>query len=225
MLLKRTPYRAPRRQQPTEARGYTGLISVLVKARPGMFRGDRVFQGGSSVLFSIIDWKAGIGRVNLLVQNLDKPGMIGFIGTHPGQVSGEYRQHASQPHTGADKAIAIIRVDDEAPEEALQALRGHPRHLVGTAGECCEPQRRLPSAGLPWLLLSIAAATGCRSHITSWFFSKQIPQRSHGRWALRRDFPGGSRTPARLPRFLGRSFAEAEALAPSVISRTCTVMG
>ncbi len=63
------------------------------------------------------------------MQNLDKPGVIGFIGT----TLGDFQVNIANMHLSRsperDKAIAIIRLDEEAPEEALDALRSFPNIL------------------------------------------------------------------------------------------------
>ena len=70
--------------------------------------------------------EAELEGANLLIQNLDKPGTIGFIGTTLGafQVNIANMHLARTPEQ--DRAIAIIRLDNEAPPEALAALQNHP---------------------------------------------------------------------------------------------------
>jgi D-3-phosphoglycerate dehydrogenase len=116
----------------SEARGYTGLISVRVKGKDQeCSAAGTVFPGGEIRLVRFLNYRleAELEGINLLVQNLDKPGMIGFIGT----TLGRFQVNIANMHLSRtperDKAIAIIRVDDEAPEEALQALRNHPSIL------------------------------------------------------------------------------------------------
>ena len=63
---------------------------------------------------------------NLIIQNLDKPGTIGFIGT----TLGAFHVNIANMHLARtpqrDRAVAIVRLDDEAPPEALEALQNHP---------------------------------------------------------------------------------------------------
>jgi D-3-phosphoglycerate dehydrogenase / 2-oxoglutarate reductase len=90
-----------------------------------------VFPGGEIRLVRIISYRleAELEGINLLVQNLDKPGVIGFIGT----TLGDFQVNIANMHLSRsperDKAIAIIRLDEEAPEEALDALRSFPNIL------------------------------------------------------------------------------------------------
>jgi D-3-phosphoglycerate dehydrogenase len=112
----------------SEARGYTGLISVRVQGKDQeCSAAGTVFPGGEIRLVRFINYRleAELEGINLLIQNLDKPGVIGFIGT----TLGNFQVNIANMHLSRtperDKAIAIIRVDDEAPEEALQALRSH----------------------------------------------------------------------------------------------------
>lgn len=116
----------------SEARGYTGLITVRVKGPDQMFSAaGTVFPGGEIRLVRLNDYRleAELEGTNLVVQNLDKPGVIGFIGT----TLGSFQVNIANMHLSRtperDKAIAIIRVDDEAPPEALQALRNFPSIL------------------------------------------------------------------------------------------------
>jgi D-3-phosphoglycerate dehydrogenase len=70
--------------------------------------------------------EAELEGVNLIIQNLDKPGVIGVIGT----TLGRYQVNIANMHLSRtpdkDRAIAIIRIDDEAPAEALDDLLNHP---------------------------------------------------------------------------------------------------
>ena len=90
-----------------------------------------VFPGGEIRLVRFSDYRleAELEGINLLVQNLDKPGMIGFIGS----TLGNYQVNIANMHLSRtperDRAIAIVRLDDEAPQEVLQLLRSHPSIL------------------------------------------------------------------------------------------------
>jgi D-3-phosphoglycerate dehydrogenase len=90
-----------------------------------------VFPGGEIRLVRFIDYRleAELEGINLLVQNLDKPGMIGFIGS----TLGNYQVNIANMHLSRtperDRAIAIVRLDEEAPQEVLQMLRSHPSIL------------------------------------------------------------------------------------------------
>ena len=113
----------------SEARGYTGLITVRVISRnQESSAAGTVFPSGEIRLVRLFNYRleAELEGINLVVQNLDKPGVIGFIGT----TLGSFQVNIANMHLSRtpehDKAIAIIRIDDEAPQEALQVLRSFP---------------------------------------------------------------------------------------------------
>jgi D-3-phosphoglycerate dehydrogenase len=114
----------------SQSRGYTGEITVTaVGARKMQFTATgAVFFGREVRLVRLNDYmlEAGLEGVNLIIQNLDKPGTIGHIGS----TLGEFDVNIADMHlarSGAEqRAIAIIRLDCEAPPEALEALRSHP---------------------------------------------------------------------------------------------------
>ncbi len=70
--------------------------------------------------------EAELEGINLIVQNLDKPGTIGHIGTTLGNFNVNIANMHLARSRGGDKAIAIIRLDNEAPLESLDVLRAHP---------------------------------------------------------------------------------------------------
>jgi D-3-phosphoglycerate dehydrogenase len=110
-------------------KGYTGLITVRVKGKKGESSvAGTVFPGEEVRLVRLNDYplEAELEGINLIIQNLDKPGTIGFIGTTLGtfQVNIANMHLARTPQR--DRAIAIIRLDDEAPPDALEALLNHP---------------------------------------------------------------------------------------------------
>lgn len=113
----------------TEARGYTGEITVRARGTRGESSvAGTVFQGEEIRLVRLNNYRleAELEGVNLLVQNHDKPGTIGFIGT----TLGNFQVNIANMHLSRtperDRAIAIIRLDEEAPAEALDELRRHP---------------------------------------------------------------------------------------------------
>lgn len=112
-----------------ETKGYTGLITVRVKGKTcESSAAGTVLPGEEVRLIRLNDYplESELEGINLLIQNLDKPGTIGFIGT----TLGEFQVNIADMHLARtpqrDRAIAIIRLDDEAPLEAIAALQGHP---------------------------------------------------------------------------------------------------
>jgi D-3-phosphoglycerate dehydrogenase len=117
----------------TESRGYTSKISVRVRGKKGQESSvaGTVLPGDEVRLIQLNNYRleAQLEGNNIIIQNLDKPGTIGFIGTTLGKFNVNIaNMHLSRTEE-KDKAIAIIRVDDEAPPEALDALRSHPNMI------------------------------------------------------------------------------------------------
>lgn len=116
----------------SQSKGYTGEITVKVKGRGEEYSASgAVLQGHEVRLIRLNDYRleAELEGINLIVQNLDRPGMIGFVGT----TLGNFNVNIANMHLARtpekDKAMAIIRVDNEAPAEALEVLRSHPAIL------------------------------------------------------------------------------------------------
>jgi D-3-phosphoglycerate dehydrogenase len=117
----------------TESRGYTSKILVRVRGKKGQESSvaGTVLPGDEVRLIQLNNYRleAQLEGNNIIIQNLDKPGTIGFIGTTLGKFNVNIaNMHLSRTEE-KDKAIAIIRVDDEAPPEALEALRSHPNMI------------------------------------------------------------------------------------------------
>ncbi len=112
----------------SETQGYTGLIRVTAEGRGRKSSATgAVFPGNEIrlVRFHSYRLEAELEGINLIIQNLDKPGVIGFIGTTLGQ----HRLNIANMHLSRTpdhrKAVAIIRLDEEAPPEVLEVLRSH----------------------------------------------------------------------------------------------------
>jgi len=113
----------------SDPRGYLGMITVrtIGKERIASASGT-VFPGEGPRLIRLNDYRleAELEGINLVVQNLDKPGVIGLLGS----TLGDFHVNIANMHLSRtpdrDKAMAIIRIDDEAPIEALERLREHP---------------------------------------------------------------------------------------------------
>ncbi|MGA2026481.1 MAG: phosphoglycerate dehydrogenase [Syntrophobacteraceae bacterium] len=114
----------------SQSRGYTGEITVKVKGcgKEQYSSSGAVFPGREVRLVRLNDYmlEAELEGINLIIQNLDKPGTIGHIGT----TLGNFKVNIANMHLARsrerDRAIAIVRLDNEAPPEALEVLRTHP---------------------------------------------------------------------------------------------------
>ncbi len=116
----------------SQSRGYTGLITVRAKgSQQAWSAAGTVFQHEEIRLVRLNNYRleAELEGVNLIVQNLDKPGTIGAIGTILGNCEVNIANMHLSRTPEKDKAIAIIRIDHEAPREALEALLSHPNIL------------------------------------------------------------------------------------------------
>jgi len=113
----------------SESKGYTGKITLRVKGMGDESSAEGAVLPGEEIrLVRLNNYRleAELEGVNLIIQNFDKPGTIGFIGT----TLGNFQVNIANMHLSRtpqrDRAMAIIRVDEEAPPEALDALRAHP---------------------------------------------------------------------------------------------------
>ena len=116
------------------SRGYTGEITVKVKGcgQEEYSASGAVFPGREIRLVRLNDYmlEAELEGINLIIQNRDKPGTIGHIG----MTLGDFNVNIANMHLARsrdkDRAIAIVRLDNEAPAEALEKLRAHPNILM-----------------------------------------------------------------------------------------------
>ena len=114
----------------SQSRGYTGEITVKVKgcAKEEYSASGAVFPGQEVRLVRLNDYmlEAELEGINLIIHNLDKPGTIGHIGTTLGNFNVNIANMHLARSREKDRAIAIVRLDNEAPPEALEILRTHP---------------------------------------------------------------------------------------------------
>ncbi len=116
----------------SESKGYTGEITVRARGKDEEYSASGTVLPGREIrLVQLNDYRleAELEGINLIIQNLDKPGTIGFIGTTLGDYSVNIANMHLSRTRGRDKAIAIIRLDNETPPEALEALQRHP-HII-----------------------------------------------------------------------------------------------
>jgi D-3-phosphoglycerate dehydrogenase len=64
--------------------------------------------------------------VMLLINNLDRPGFVGALGTMLGQANINIATFHLGRQTAEQDAVAIVGVDQVVPEEILQKLRALP---------------------------------------------------------------------------------------------------
>lgn len=113
----------------SESRGYTGKITVRVRGKNGESSASGAVLPGEEIRLVRLNsyrLEAELEGVNLVIQNMDKPGTIGFIGT----TLGNFQVNIANMHLSRtperDRAMAIIRVDEPAPPEAIEELRKNP---------------------------------------------------------------------------------------------------
>jgi D-3-phosphoglycerate dehydrogenase len=114
----------------SQCRGYTGEITVTVRGpeKEEYSASGAVFPGQGVRLVRLNDYmlEAELEGINLIIQNLDKPGIIGHIGTTLGNFNVNIADMHLARSRDRDRAIAIVRLDNEAPPEALDILLSHP---------------------------------------------------------------------------------------------------
>ncbi len=112
----------------SESRGYTGMITVRVKGK-GLTSSaaGTVFPGEAARLIRLNNYRleAELRGINLVIQNLDRPGTIGTIGSTLGKFDVNIANMHLSRTPERDTAMSIIRLDNEAPADALDALRDH----------------------------------------------------------------------------------------------------
>jgi D-3-phosphoglycerate dehydrogenase len=116
----------------SETGGYTGMITIRAHGTKTVSSASgTVFSGEGPRLIRLNDYRleAELEGINLIVQNLDKPGAIGIMGN----TLGDYQVNIANMHLSRtpqrDKAMAIIRIDNEAPDQAISTLLSHPSIL------------------------------------------------------------------------------------------------
>lgn len=112
----------------SQSKGYTGEITVRAKGKEEEYSVSGAVLQGQIRLVQLNDYRleAELEGINLIIQNLDKPGTIGFIGTTLGDFDVNIADMHLSRTAARDKAMAIIRLDNETPPEALEILRSHP---------------------------------------------------------------------------------------------------
>ena len=110
----------------SEPKGYMGMITVKASGSKGLSSASgTVFPGEGPRLIRLDNYRleAGLEGRNLVIHNMDRPGVIGLIG----HTLGQFQVNIADMHLSRtkekDKAMAIIRIDEEAPDEALDLLR------------------------------------------------------------------------------------------------------
>ena len=116
----------------SDTRGFPGMVMVRVtgKGQVSSARGTVLpGEGPRLILLDTFHLEAKLEGINLIIKNLDKPGVIGLIGS----TLGDFQVNIADMHLSRtparDRAISIIRIDEEAPVEALEKLCQHPNIL------------------------------------------------------------------------------------------------
>jgi len=116
----------------SEVRGYTGLIRVTVEGNGERFiAAGTVLSGKELRLVRLYNYRleTELEGINLIIHNKDKPGMIGFIGSTLGNVQINIANMHLSRIPEKETAIAVVRLDQKAPLEAIEVLRSHPNIL------------------------------------------------------------------------------------------------
>jgi D-3-phosphoglycerate dehydrogenase len=112
----------------SDPRGYPGMITVSAvgKADTSSAAGT-VFPAEGARLIRLNNYRleAELEGINLVVQNMDKPGVIGLLGLTLGNFGINIANMHLSRTPEKDRAMAIIRIDNEAPVEVLETLRNH----------------------------------------------------------------------------------------------------
>jgi D-3-phosphoglycerate dehydrogenase len=110
-----------------------GKLSSLVGVRAHLADGSvRIAEGtlGSDGSARLVKWgdfeiEAHLGGMTLVVTSLDKPGVIGFLGTTLGN-AGVNIAHVHLGVAGGDRAVSVWSLDQEIPAAALDDVRRSP---------------------------------------------------------------------------------------------------
>jgi D-3-phosphoglycerate dehydrogenase len=110
----------------SEARGYTGLITLSVSTDKGQFQvAGTVFPTPECRIVGIDDYRmeASLEGRMLLISNHDRPGVIGFIGT----TLGDHQVNIADMHLSRIRskgtAICLVTLDNPVSPEVLRALK------------------------------------------------------------------------------------------------------
>ena len=109
-----------------EAPEYTFLLEIKMAADEKVKKISGTILGKRGARIVEIDDYALEARPSdkmLIIENEDRPGVIGKIGTLLGQNSINIAHFHLGRAEGTDRALAIINVDNEIPEKVLQELR------------------------------------------------------------------------------------------------------
>ncbi|MCL4468651.1 MAG: phosphoglycerate dehydrogenase [Deltaproteobacteria bacterium] len=105
---------------------FTNLITVKVKAKDGMSKISGAVFGKKHIRLTMIDnfYIEAIPEGHILVlRNIDKPGVIGRLGTYLGTHSINIARMELGRESVGSEAIALLNIDDEPSDEVMQGLR------------------------------------------------------------------------------------------------------
>ena len=113
----------------SEHRGYSGMITVKTVGREQVFTASgTVFPGEGARLIRLNNYRleTKLEGINLIIQNLDKPGVIGILGTTLGNFNVNIANMHLSRTPDRDKAMSIIQIDEEISDQAMETLREYP---------------------------------------------------------------------------------------------------
>jgi D-3-phosphoglycerate dehydrogenase len=105
-------------------RRYTSSVCVTLAGEAGQIRAlGTIGASGQALLIGLDDYEldASLEGCVLLLQNLDRPGVIGAVGTILGK--GQINVSRMQVGLAGGEALSLWNVDQDVPEAALKELR------------------------------------------------------------------------------------------------------
>lgn len=108
-----------------QAEDYQTLIRIVVKGSGGSNRVEGTLFGGEHPRIVTVDnvpIESGISDQMIFIQNKDKPGLIGAVGTLLGNNNINIADFSLGRIPGKSTAIALISVDDAVSDKVLQAI-------------------------------------------------------------------------------------------------------
>ncbi len=106
---------------------FTNLITIKLKAKDATRKISGAVFGKKHIRITMIDnfYIEAIPEGNILVlRNIDKPGVIGNLGTYLGKHNINIARMELGRESVGSEAIALLNIDDEPSDEIMHGLRG-----------------------------------------------------------------------------------------------------